>query len=209
MKRFFCLILSLAFAACAFGQTAEEIVARMDENMAQYDEKDGVSLVMDIKMPIIGTFSTKAYTRGEKTRMEMSKAGAEFIVWKDGDTEYTYDVTKKEIEIKNSSPAKDSSDGGDVEMFNSITDGYDVSIKKETPTAWYITCKKSRSNTEKDDPKTMDLVVAKGTYDALSLSMKKSGITITLRDLKYGVTEKQVTFNPADYPDATIIDKRQ
>ena len=54
----------------------------------------------------------------------------------------------------------------------------------------------------------MNLVVAKGTFYPVSLSAKMSGITMTMRDLSYGVTEAQVTFNPADYPDATIEDKR-
>ena len=69
-------------------------------------------------------------------------------------------------------------------------------------------CKKSRSNTNKDDPKNMDLVVAKGTYMPKSLSTKVTGITITMRDLDYNVTEKDVTFNPADYPGVKIVDER-
>ena len=34
------------------------------------------------------------------------------------------------------------------------------------------------------------------------------GVTVTMRDLTYGVSEKQVTFNAADHPGANIIDKR-
>ena len=61
---------------------------------------------------------------------------------------------------------------------------------------------------EKDDPKTMDLIVEKGTYNPKSLSAKLKGITITMRDLAYGIPESRVTFNPADYPTAIIVDKR-
>lgn len=93
-------------------------------------------------------------------------------------------------------------------MFDSVTEGYKVSIKKETPTEWHLRCKKSRDNTKKDDPKTMNLVVAKGTYMPVSLSTKMSMVTVTLRDLSFDVTEEMVTFNPADYPTATIVDKR-
>ena len=57
-------------------------------------------------------------------------------------------------------------------------------------------------------PKKMTLIVAKGTYMPVSLSASVSLMTITMRDLSYGVTEKQVTFNPEDYPNATIVDKR-
>ena len=55
----------------------------------------------------------------------------------------------------------------------------------------------------------MDLVVAKGTYFPVSLSAKVSVINVTIRDLGFNVTEKDVTFNPADFPDATIIDERK
>ena len=93
-------------------------------------------------------------------------------------------------------------------MFKGVTDGYDVSIKKETVDAWYILCKKSKSNTKKDDPSTMDLVVAKGTYAPVSLSSRVAGIAITLRDIKYGVTEDQVTFDKSKYPNVVVVDKR-
>ena len=93
-------------------------------------------------------------------------------------------------------------------MFNDITDGYEVSIKKETADAWHILCKKTKSNPDKDAPKTMELVVRKETYYPVSLNAKLSGLTMTMRDIAFGVTEKQVTFDPKDYPDAKIVDKR-
>ena len=93
-------------------------------------------------------------------------------------------------------------------MFKGITEGYKVSLVKETEKYWYLKCKKSKSNTDKDDPKTMNLVVEKGTFNPKSLSTKMRGVTVTMRDLIYGVSEEQVTFNPAKYPDAKIIDKR-
>ena len=54
----------------------------------------------------------------------------------------------------------------------------------------------------------MDLVVEKGTYFPLSLSMSASGMDITMKDISYGVKEKDVTFNKDDYPTAKITDKR-
>ena len=94
-------------------------------------------------------------------------------------------------------------------MFQSATEGYDVSIAKEDAASWTIKCKKNRSNTNKDDPKNMEIVVAKDTYYPISLSAKVDLITVKLRNLKFNVTEKDVTFNMADYPGATIIDKRK
>ena len=84
-----------------------------------------------------------------------------------------------------------------------------MSLKKETEKEWHFLAKKQKTNTNKDDPKTMEVVVAKGTYYPVSLSAKMDGITITMKDLVFGVTEADVTFNQANYPTATIEDKRQ
>ena len=96
-----------------------------------------------------------------------------------------------------------------MELFQNATEGYDVSIAKENASSWTIKCKKNRSNTNKDDPKNMEIVVAKGTYQPLSLSAKVDMVTVTMRDLAFNVTEKDVTFNQADYAGATVIDKRK
>ena len=206
MKKFFTLILGCLMATAAFAQTAEEIVARMDEVMDQEKDK-GMIMTMDMKIPILGTFSTTAYTLGEKMRAEIEEAGSKLITWMDETTSWTYNVTKNEIEIENrkseSSEAEDN-----ASMLSDVTAGYSVSIKKQTADAWYITCKKLKTNTNKDDPKTMDLVVAKDSYMPVSLSATVSLVTVTLRNFSFSVSESQVTFNPANYPGATIIDKR-
>ena len=194
MKKLVLTLMSLALSVAAFAQSPEEIVSRMDARMSSFDpEKDGFGMVMEMKMPIIGTFAAQILSRG------------------DGKTEWDYDVTKNEREIKNVDKKKDGEDKkkeGDVEMFQGITEGYSVSLSKETDKYWYLKCKKLKSNADKDDPKTMDLVVEKGTYNPKSLSTKMRGVTVTMRDLTFGVSEKQVTFNQADYPGAKIIDKR-
>ena len=94
-------------------------------------------------------------------------------------------------------------------MFEDITDGYDVSISKQTADAWYISCKKSKSNKSKDDPKNMELVVSKKDYSPISLSASMSGVKMTMRDISFGVTESMVTFNPDKYPGVKIVDKRK
>ena len=208
MKKFIISALFLALSMAAFAQTATEIVERMDKKISAFDEKDGVGFVMEMKIPILGTFSAKTETRGDKLRMEMQKGDVHSINWSDGTTQWDYDVTKNEIVITNVDKTKDSKTEGDAELFKGICDGYDVSIDKETDKFWFIKCKKSKTNMEKDDPKTMDLVVEKGTYNPKSLSAKLKGITITMRDLSHGIPESRVTFNPADYPTAKIVDKR-
>jgi hypothetical protein len=34
-------------------------------------------------------------------------------------------------------------------------------------------------------------------------------VTVTMRNLQFNVSEEEVTFNKADYPGATVIDKRK
>ena len=204
MKKLFGIMVFIVFATVAVAQTPQEIISRMEAEMEKH-EKDGVSMIVDVKIPILGTMTTHTYTLGDKMCFKVSMLGTEVISWVDGDTEWTYNSKDNEIEIRKS---EGTGEEGDMSMFIGITEGYDVSIDKETTQAWYLLCKKSKSNPDKDAPKKIDLVVAKRTYFPISLKTKVSNMTMTMRDISYGVTEKQVTFNPKDYPNATIMDKR-
>ena len=208
MKRFYALLTACILAVAAYAQTAEEIIARMEKVMEQYSEASGLQMTMDIKLPILGTMSAKAWSLGDKMRMEAGMKGKKLITWQDGETEWTYDSDENTITIENQDKSKKSDEKENMELFQNATEGYDVSIAKENADSWTIKCKKNRSNTNKDDPKNMEIVVAKGTYYPMSLSAKIDLVTVTMRDLKFDVSEKDVTFNKADYPGATIIDKR-
>ncbi len=208
MKKLLSIIAFIAFAGVAIAQTPEEIISRMEAEMAKHDEKEGLAMTMDMKIPILGTFSSRTYTLGDKYRIEITEDGKQSITWSDGQTDWNYDSEKNEIEIKKHEVKEKTETEGDAKMFSGITDGYDVKLDKETSDSWQFLCKRSKSNPDKDAPKKMTLIVAKGTYMPISLSAKVSAITITMRDLSYGVTEEQVTFNPKNYPTATIVDKR-
>ena len=208
MKKLLSIIAFIAFAGVAIAQTPEEIISRMEAEMDKHDEKEGLAMTMDMKIPILGTFSSRTYTLGDKYRIEVNEDGKQTISWSDGKTDWTYSSEKNEIEIKKHEVKEKTETEGDAKMFSGITDGYDVKLDKETSDSWQFLCKRSKSNPDKDAPKKMTLIVAKGTYMPISLSAKVSAITITMRDLSYGVTEEQVTFNPKNYPTATIVDKR-
>ena len=208
MKKLIAIISFIALATAAIAQTAEEIITRMETEMRKHDESEGVAMTMDMKIIIIGTISSRNYVLGDKMRIEAKKEGKDYITWSDGKTDWVYDSEKNEIEITNVKPKEKSETNSDTKLFQGITDGYDVKIDKETATEWHIRCKRSKSNPDKDAPKRMDLVVAKGTYWPVSLSTSVTAATVTLRDISFGVTEEQVTFNPKDFPNATIVDKR-
>lgn len=209
MKRTVTFLAALVFSFCAFAQTPEEIVSRMETVMGGHNEADGLTMVMDMKMPILGTMSSKTYVLGEKMKMIATVRNEQVVTWYDGEVSRTYVPKTNEITVSTKKSKKVEDAGSEMEMFSGVTAGYDVSIKKETDQAWYLLCKKSKTNKEKDDPKTMELVVAKGTYMPLSISAKLSGVTMTIRDVGYEVTEADVTFNPADYPDAKIVYKEE
>ena len=207
MKRFIVLLAACLLSVAAFAQTPKEIIDKMEEVMDKL-EVDGLVMTMDVKIIIVGTISSRSYVLGDKMRIEANRDGKDFITWSDGTTDWTYDSEKNEIEITNAKPREKSETEGDTKLFKGITDGYDVKIDKETETEWHIRCKRSRSNPDKDAPKRMDLVVAKGTYWPVSLSTSVTGATVTMREISFGVTEKDVTFNPQDFPGVTIVDNR-
>jgi outer membrane lipoprotein-sorting protein len=208
MKKLIAIISFIALATAAMAQTAEEIVSRMEAEMSKHDESEGFVMTMDVKIIIIGTISSRSYVLGDKMRIEASRDGNNFVTWSDGKTDWNYDSEKNEIEITNAKPREKSETEGDTKLFKGITDGYDIKIDKETATEWHIRCKRSRSNPDKDAPKRMDLVVAKETYWPVSLSTSVTAASVTMRDISFGVTEKQVTFDAKQYPGATIVDKR-
>ena len=208
MKKLIAILSFIALATAAMAQTAEEIVSRMEAEMSKHNESEGFAMTMDIKIILIGTMSSRSYVLGDKMRIEANRDGKDFVTWSDGKTEWNYDSEKNEIEITNAKPKEKTNTDGDTKLFKDITAGYDIKIDKETATEWHIRCKRSRSNPDKDAPKRMDLVVAKETYWPVSLSTSVTAASVTMRDISFGVTEEQVTFNPKEFPQATIVDNR-
>ena len=208
MKKLIAIISFIALATTAMAQTAEEIVSRMNAEISKHNESEGFAITMDMKIILVGTISSRSYILGDKMRIEANKDGKDFITWSDGKTEWSYDSETNEIEIKNAKPKEKSDKDSNTKMFKDVTEGYDVRIDKETATEWHIRCKRSKSNPDKDAPKRMDLVVAKDTYWPVSLTTSVTAVSLTMRDISFGVTESQVTFNEKDYPGAKIVDKR-
>jgi outer membrane lipoprotein-sorting protein len=211
MKRIISILAALLCAVAALAQTPQEIISGMEEAMKVF-EKDGeigaLSMTLDIKIPILGTMSSRSYILGDKLRVDAEVMGEKTITYTDGETSWTYTPSESKVVIENFDGTKKSNNQADVALFSGITDGYDVTIKRETSDTWQLLCKKSRTNTKKDDPKTMNLEVYKKDFLPKSLSASISGITVTMRDFSPDVTEKQVTFNPADYPGVTVVDNR-
>ena len=209
MKRIFICIAALFLSAAALSaQTAEEIVKNMEAQMEKADQA-GLAVTLDLKIPIIGTTSARMHILGDKSRTDITIKDQKSTMWMDGNTMWTWtsSPTQNEVVVENKTASSSSSEDN-LKLAQGITEGYDLSITKETADAWYLNCKKSKSNTDKDDPKTMTLAVEKGTYMMKELSTKVKGISIALRDSKLGVSESDVTFDISKCPGAKLTDKR-
>lgn len=212
MKRFLVFLALCGFALAApsltlSAQTPEEIITKMEQELKRSDT-EGLYMAMEMKIPLVGTIPSRVYSLGKKARAEMEAKDKKTILWMDADNTWTYDLSKNEIVITRRESGKPSDTENNMQLLEGLTEGYKLSLEKETGEAWYLRCTKTASNPDKDAPKRMDLVVSKKTGLPLSFTASVSVMTLTFKDIALGVTEDQVTFDPGKYPDATLIDKR-
>ena len=203
MKRFIILIATaLALATAASAQTAQEIVEKMEQQLALGDT-EGIAYTFDMRIPLLGTASTRLSYRGDKSRMDINFKDDVKTVWRDKDTTWTYEHNAVTVQIE---PKKD--DDNDDKMRKGLTDGYKVSVKGETADTWQILCKKDKSNTDKDDPSKKTIFVSKKTFLPVNYPLKKGAFKMTVHDYATGISEEEVTFTPEKVKGATITDKR-
>ena len=113
------------------------------------------------------------------------------------------------MKITKAKPKDENDNKGDAGLAKGVTEGYDLSFDRDTNDhTWYITCKKNKDNKDKDDPKRIEMAVARDTYLPLYVKTKAKGIKISMENFKIGVSEADVTFDPSKYPNAKIIDER-
>lgn len=187
-------------------QTPEEIVRKMSEQMDRADT-EGFTMDFRIKIALLGEISSHNMVRGDKMRSDVMGKERQVIMWADAQTTWEYNSQTNEITIsaRENAPAPE---GSDLSRFDAIKEGYRLKLQKETDEAWYISCKKSKTNKAKDDPKNMELVVAKGSYLPILMKVKQSAVTVCIENVTLGVSEASVTFDPLQFPEATIVDKR-
>ena len=207
MKRFLMTMAAvLVSAVAALAQTPEEIFDKVDEVMDRAKE-NGMSMTMTMKIPIVGSFSTKMYILGEKTRAEMKAMGRELIIWTDGKCSWSYDAKENTIVIEDELGGTNDDNG--LNMMDGLTDGYDVKLDEESEKAWFFICKKRKDNPDKDSPKKMEITIRKSDYSLGQLKTSMKGVTLILSNISIGgISEASVTFDASKYPDATIEDKR-
>lgn len=212
MKRFRFLLALTAMMMCVCvcdAQTPKEIVQKMSEQLDRCNS-EGFAMDLKMKIPLLGEFvSHNMISKSQKMRTEIPDEHKTVIYWSDDQTEWKYSSETNEVVItKKGSSSQSDSVANEMSGLSQIADGYDFTLEKETDEAWYITCKKSKSNKNKDDIKKMDLAVAKATYLPIYTRTKRMGVTVSLENFAIGITDEQVTFKAEEYPDAKIVDNR-
>ena len=208
MKKFLLVLAAALTAFVAVAQTPEEILEKMNQAMEKGDT-EGMVMTMTMKIPVLGSFPTKMYTLGGKSRAEVKAMGRQLILWEDNGTTWTYDKKSEKVTIDYDGPDSSSDAEEGLGMLNGVEDGYDLKLQKETADAWLIVCKKSKGNTNEDDPKKIEIAVYKGSYILKEMRASMKGVTMIINDVKFGVKEKDVTFDASQFPNATIIDNRE
>ena len=188
-------------------QTPEEILRKMSQAMDR-GETEGLAVTMEMKIPILGTFRSRLYTRGNKTRMEMKAMGRDVCMWSDEETTWMYDSMSNEVVITKDRTRGDHDSADNLELMDKLEEGYDAKLQKETPEAWYLRCTKRKDNPDKDAPKRMDVAVYKDSYLVMEMSASVKGITVVMKEFSLDVSEEDVTFDMARYPDAGVTDER-
>ena len=210
MRKILCTLIAFVWVTSALAQTGLEILNRMNDRINSHDD-DGVSMFIDIKIPVLGTVTTKTLHLGDKTRMEIDVSGEKIITFLEDTIQWVYIPSKNEASKlgstqKSNNPAADS--GMNIGLFNDVAEGYDISIKSENLVKWELACKKKRSHPDKDAPKNITIEVRKETYHPLSFSSKIMGLTFTMRDFTFGVSEEQVAFNTDNFPGVRIVEQQ-
>ena len=211
MKRIFliiCFIGAMTASMNLCAQTPEEVIERMSAELKKGDSL-GMSFDFVMSIPIIGEFKSTNYTLGDKLKIDMSDKSKKNYCWIDSTTEWEYNSETNEVKITNAKPKEENENAGNTGLVTGVSEGYDLSFDKKTDAkVWYIVCKKNKSNKDKDDPKRIDMAISKANYLPIYTKIKSKGIGISMENFKIGVTEAEVTFNPADFPGAKIVDER-
>ena len=214
MRRILCFAIAFLWSSATFAQTGLEIMNRMNERINSRRD-DGISVNADVKIPIVGLVTTKTTVLGEKKRVQMNVKGHDVITFDDGQTNWYYISEENSVIITNDTLTKvirenRAKSGGsmDIDMFSDIAEGYDITIKSENLVKWVLLCKRKKGNDDDDYPKKITIEVRKETYDPILLTAKIMGMTFTMDHFKFGVTERDVTFNESDFPGVKISDQR-
>ena len=100
MKRILCFAIAFLSATISFAQTGLEIVNRMNERISSLKDK-GLSVNVDIKVPVVGLVTTRTWVLGDKRRLDVNMKGHDIITFNDGKTNWVYMSESNSLIITN------------------------------------------------------------------------------------------------------------
>ena len=172
-------------------------------------EKNGIAIISNVEttkdMRETNLEKSKVAILDKKSRTESSKQ-TEFIDL-DIDKKWTIMADKNEINHDFVNIGDLHSFGYHFKGLDYIAPAYRYKIIEETDDTWTITGKRKLITKYLGSEKRIELVVRKDTYQPVSMTFyyvidgKPFDVTEITRkkDIQFGVTEQQVTFNPEDY----------
>ncbi|MBO6079223.1 MAG: hypothetical protein J6P66_10820 [Bacteroidaceae bacterium] len=201
MKKIVCTVFSLVWAVTAFSQSAAEIVLKMQDYVGEH-ESEGISFKENL---------ISFYNAGNKYCVISDKS-----IWYtdfDNQRKWVYTADNKEIETSAATVEDANTIGNYYNGLDYIKPAYRYKITAETDDAWVITGKKKLLTQYQDAAKKVEFTIKKDTYQPVSVAFydvidgEPSDIVEITRktDIRFGVSEQEVTFNSGDYPDVTFI----
>lgn len=235
MKKILFTVLSLVCTMTMFSQTANQIVAKMEEFVTAH-EQEGVSFLISQGLSYVDSYR-KTYTmsngKTDVTTKETWKeaklsTGSVFIydnkmrVDSDNGTEYIdLDINRKWFVASNNNEVQfDITTKGDINLMNDYFKGlhiirpaYKLTIKDETDDTWTIYGKRKLFTRHQGVEKNIELTIRKDTYQPVKVALydvidgDPYNVTEITRknDIRFGISEKQVTFNAADISLAEVF----
>lgn len=211
MRHILHIIACLLFAGGLQAQDATEIV---DKAAALYADSNGLTARFAIRthseqQNATESFEGTIHMKGDKFTMQTP----DLLTWYDGTTQWTYMIRSEEVNIT-------TPEGDDLQLTNpsillsTYKKGFTAAYKGES-TATNGKAAYDIELTPKKKGNILKVILQIEKYAgwpaAIRVEMKNGiGSTITISDVKTGINQPDrfFTFNPADYPDAEIIDLR-
>ena len=197
------------------GEIAADIIEVMKKSDAVVSRPEGVKMEMDVKASIaILSFNLQitSLDKGNKSRMIMQTTvlGKTFYSEEGCDGVQGWSYAKSDLSKAKDTltiyPASNLENDYTVEM-DAYKD-YENAKMKLKDDVYEIALSKPKSD---DVPKKTTVRIDAETFYPTQMQIKDSGATITIKinEISFGVADKDLDFNIANYPDAVVVRKNE
>ena len=206
------ILLMMPVGAFVRGEIAADIIEVMRKSDAVITRPEGVKMEMDVKASI-AILSVNMHitnlSKGEKSKMIMQTSVLGKTLYSeegcDGVQGWTYernDLSKNKRDTLTIFPSTGLESDYSVEM--DTYDDYQNAKMKLKDGVYEIVLSKPKSD---DVPTKTTVRIDAETFYPTQMQIKDSGATITIKinEISFGVADKDLDFNIANYPDAVVV----